>query len=65
MTEPAPLTRVHLVRHGEVFNPEKILYGRLPGFRLSDKGQQQAKVTAEFLAELDVAAVVASPLDRA
>ena len=65
MTEPTSLTRVHLVRHGEVFNPEKILYGRLPGFRLSDKGQQQAKVTAEFLAELDVAAVVASPLDRA
>ncbi|CAO5230792.1 histidine phosphatase family protein [Frankia sp. AgKG'84/4] len=58
-------TRVHLVRHGEVFNPGKVLYGRLPGFGLSDKGQSQAKVTAEFLAGLDVAAVVASPLDRA
>ncbi|MCK9894266.1 histidine phosphatase family protein [Frankia sp. AgB32] len=58
-------TRVHLVRHGEVFNPGKVLYGRLPGFGLSDKGQNQAKVTAEFLAGLDVAAVVASPLDRA
>lgn len=59
------LTRVHLVRHGEVHNPEKVLYGRLPGYRLSDTGQRQAKVTAEFLATLDVAAVVASPLDRA
>ena len=28
-------TVVHLVRHGEVHNPEKVLYGRLPGFRLS------------------------------
>jgi broad specificity phosphatase PhoE len=58
-------TRVHLVRHGEVFNPGKILYGRLPGFSLSEKGHQQAKATAEYLAGFDVAAVVASPLDRA
>ena len=58
-------TRVHLVRHGEVFNPEKVLYGRLPGFRLSENGERQAKVTAEYLAGADVAAVVASPLDRA
>jgi broad specificity phosphatase PhoE len=56
---------VHLVRHGEVFNPEKVLYGRLPGYRLSGAGEQQAKITAEHLAELDVAAVVASPLLRA
>lgn len=58
-------TTVHLVRHGEVFNPEKILYGRLPNYRLSEAGERQAKVTAEFLASLDVAAVVASPLLRA
>ncbi|OAA26432.1 fructose-2,6-bisphosphatase [Frankia sp. EI5c] len=59
------LTTVHLVRHGEVFNPEKVLYGRLPGYRLSETGERQAKVTAEHLAGLDVAAVVASPLERA
>ncbi|WP_261568804.1 histidine phosphatase family protein [Frankia gtarii] len=63
--EQGPLTRVHLVRHGEVFNPEKVLYGRLPGYGLSETGHRQAKVTAEFLAGLDVAAVAASPLDRA
>lgn len=61
----ATITKVHLVRHGEVFNPEKVLYGRLPGFRLSENGERQAKVTAEYLAAGDVAAVVASPLDRA
>ncbi|MEX5631123.1 histidine phosphatase family protein [Parafrankia sp. FMc2] len=61
----ADLTTVHLVRHGEVFNPEKVLYGRLPGYRLSETGERQAKVTAEYLAGLDVAAVVSSPLDRA
>ena len=35
-------TRVHVVRHGEVHNPDGILYGRLPGFRLSDTGRAQA-----------------------
>jgi broad specificity phosphatase PhoE len=65
VTADSVTTRVHLVRHGEVFNPEKILYGRLPGFRLSENGERQAKVTAEYLAGADLAAVVASPLDRA
>ncbi|ABW15466.1 histidine phosphatase family protein [Frankia sp. Mgl5] len=59
------VTTVHLVRHGEVFNPSKVLYGRLPGYRLSETGERQAKITAEYLAGFDVAAVVASPLDRA
>ena len=27
-------TTVHLVRHGEVHNPERILYGRLPGYQI-------------------------------
>lgn len=58
-------TRVHLVRHGEVYNPDGILYGRLPGFRLSDTGRAQAVSAAEVLAERDVVAVIASPLQRA
>jgi broad specificity phosphatase PhoE len=58
-------TTVHLLRHGEVFNPDQILYGRLPGFRLSDLGVAQAKLAAEFLARYDVARVVSSPLERA
>jgi len=39
-------TVVHVVRHGEVENPKKILYGRLPGYRLSELGVQMAKVAA-------------------
>ncbi|GAA1992865.1 histidine phosphatase family protein [Amycolatopsis minnesotensis] len=58
-------TVVHLLRHGEVHNPEKILYGRLPGYRLSERGQRQALTVAEALAGHDVAHVVASPLRRA
>lgn len=58
-------TVVHLLRHGEVHNPEKILYGRLPGYRLSERGQRQALTVAEALAGHDIAHVVASPLQRA
>jgi len=56
---------VHLLRHGEVFNPGGVLYGRLPGFRLSDLGVAQAKLAAEFLAAKPIGYVVSSPLERA
>jgi broad specificity phosphatase PhoE len=58
-------TVVHLLRHGEVSNPTKILYGRLPGFRLSPLGEQMAKAAAQALAAHDVTVVVSSPLERA
>jgi broad specificity phosphatase PhoE len=58
-------TTIHLLRHGEVHNPTKVLYGRLPGFRLSDRGLEQAEVAARFLSGRDVVAVIASPLERA
>jgi broad specificity phosphatase PhoE len=58
-------TIVNLVRHGEVYNPTGILYGRLPGFRLSDAGEAMAKTVAAALAGRDVRVVVSSPLERA
>ena len=58
-------TIVHLLRHGEVHNPEGILYGRLPGFGLSELGREMALAAAERLARRDVVRVVASPLQRA
>jgi broad specificity phosphatase PhoE len=58
-------TVVHLLRHGEVHNPEGVLYGRLPGYRLSERGRDQADVVAKFLADADLAVVLASPLQRA
>ena len=58
-------TTVHLVRHGEVFNPEKLLYGRLPGYRLSALGEEMAEIVGAFLADRDITHVVASPLQRA
>lgn len=60
-------TTVHLMRHGEVHNPDGILYGRLPGFGLSAHGWAMAERVAETLVAggHDVRAVVASPLQRA
>lgn len=58
-------TTVHLVRHGEVHNPERILYGRLPGYRLSDRGEQMAQKVGAHLAEADIALVRSSPMLRA
>ena len=58
-------TTVHVLRHGEVHNPAKILYGRLPDFHLSELGRQMAKAAAQTLAERDITHLVASPLERA
>lgn len=60
-------TTVHLVRHGEVENPDKILYGRLPGFVLSDRGHAMAALVATAFLEsgADITHLVSSPLDRA
>ncbi|MFG1790019.1 histidine phosphatase family protein [Nocardia altamirensis] len=58
-------TIVHVLRHGEVHNPNGILYGRLPGFSLSVAGRSQAGAVARALSDHDIAVVIASPLQRA
>jgi broad specificity phosphatase PhoE len=58
-------TVVHLMRHGEVHNPDGILYGRLDGYHLSDLGHEMARTVADHLADHDVPLVVASSLQRA
>jgi broad specificity phosphatase PhoE len=61
----AEITVVHLVRHGEVDNPEGVLYGRLPDFHLSEDGVLMAKAAAAYLAGRDVSLLLSSPLERA
>jgi broad specificity phosphatase PhoE len=58
-------TTVHVMRHGEVYNPEKVLYGRLPDYHLSERGRAQAQAVSDWLADNDIVYVVASPLERA
>lgn len=57
-------TVVHLLRHGEVYNPDKVLYGRLPDYHLSDRGQRMAEMAADWFEGHDIAALFSSPLDR-
>jgi broad specificity phosphatase PhoE len=58
-------TTIHLVRHGHVENPGKVLYGRLPGFVLSATGTAQAATLGRWFSDAPLAAVIASPLERA
>ena len=60
-----PADLIHLVRHGEVFNPDGILYGRIPGYHLSELGHAMAEAAAASLAGHPVTALYASPLQRA
>jgi broad specificity phosphatase PhoE len=60
------LDRLHLIRHGEVFNPEHVCYADLPGFDLSPLGCRQAEDAAAYVAATaPEALLVTSPLDRA
>lgn len=61
----AEITVVHLLRHGEVHNPNHVLYGRLPGYHLSVNGRMMAAAAADYFAGRPVTAVFASPLERA
>jgi broad specificity phosphatase PhoE len=67
--QPAPAvpggTVVHLLRHGEVDNPRQVLYGRLPGYHLSDLGRRMAERAAAYFAGRDVNLLVSSPMERA
>ncbi|MSV62270.1 MAG: histidine phosphatase family protein, partial [Actinobacteria bacterium] len=56
---------VHVIRHGEVENPNKILYGRQPGWRLSKRGQEMAQTIGEWSKSIDLGALHVSPLQRA
>jgi len=59
------MTIIHLIRHGEVHNPQHILYGRMPRFRLSRCGSEQAAAAAAYLRDRPLAAVISSPRLRA
>ena len=65
MSEAAIASTVHVVRHGEVHNPESILYGRQPGWRLSERGEAMAEAVAKWTSELSLGAIHSSPLERA
>jgi probable phosphomutase (TIGR03848 family) len=65
-TPPPTSTLVLLVRHGQTATTGTLLPGRAAGLHLADAGRAQAGLVAARIAELkNVAAVYASPLERA
>lgn len=58
-------TIVHMLRHGEVHNPDHIMYGRLPGWHLSTLGQGMAERVAKRISDRDIVHLMSSPLERA
>lgn len=66
--ENMPATTIHFVRHGEVENPNHVLYERLPGFHLSNRGLKMAQATAKYIATVPqmrgISAIYSSPLER-
>jgi broad specificity phosphatase PhoE len=58
-------TVIHLLRHGEVHNPQGILYGRATGFHLSERGRRMANRVADRIGDRDITHIVSSPLERA
>lgn len=57
--------RIHLIRHGEVENPEHVVYADLPGYGLSPAGRKQAALAARYLQQWPIDRIVSSPLERA
>src|SRR5438552_5214435 len=57
--------RVYLIRHADVENPRRLLYGHLDGFQLSALGRAQAAAVGDSLRDNNVARIVHSPLARA
>jgi broad specificity phosphatase PhoE len=58
-------TRVFLIRHADVENPRRVLYGHLDGFQLSALGRSQALAVGDRLRSADLKRIVSSPLARA
>ena len=58
-------TRIHVIRHADVENPHRLLYGHLPGFQLSALGRAQASAVGERLSGEGIRRIVHSPLARA
>ena len=58
--------RLHFVRHGEVFNPKGLLYERLEGFPLSERGHGMAEAAATELQKMGrpIGQLLVSPLER-
>lgn len=57
-------TTIIFVRHGEVYNPKRLLYARLPKFPISKNGVKQIEQACENLKKYSINYIYSSPLLR-
>lgn len=65
LTVANPVRQVHVLRHGEVNNPDGVLYGLLPGYHLSETGRRMAERLAQYFDGTTFEQLRSSPLERA
>jgi broad specificity phosphatase PhoE len=61
---PVPVTRLLLIRHGEVEARYQGIFGGRIDMNLSPRGKRQAKILAEYLRAKTIDAIYASPMKR-
>src|SRR2546429_4105063 len=58
-------THIYFIRHGKVYNPANIFYGRLPNMRLKTESVKELTETAAYLKSKNISHIFTSPLLRA
>lgn len=58
-------TQIYFVRHGRTENQGNIIYGRMPGYPLSQEGREEAKKVAHLLSGKQIEQIYTSPMQRA
>lgn len=58
------MTTIYFMRHGEVYNPKMVLYGRLPRFPLSEAGKNSISEAANFFRTKNISHIYSSPMLR-
>lgn len=57
-------TVIYFLRHGEVDNPKKVIYGRLPGFNITKEAAQKIAEVATELKNKKIDFLYVSPMRR-
>lgn len=65
MNNQSKKTNIYFIRHGAVENINKIWYGRLPYFHLSNIGETEIEKVSKFLLNKHIDIIYSSPLLRA
>lgn len=57
------MSKIYIVRHGQIENPDNIIYGFLP-LPLSEEGRATAKRAGQYLKDKNIGIIISSPIAR-